>query len=116
MRLRSAAVITFLLTGAATAQNVRGLIPTATGDFLKFCHQDVPRCTYTIGYTYIGMDYSQVDALHESCVPRRVPNIQLAREVIAWIEQRPERHSEDRTVVITDALAALYPPSCGPEP
>ena len=116
MRSLLVAAVGFLLSGAAWAQGAGGAIPTATGDFVKFCQQDAKRCADTIGYTYLRVNWAFYGVPDQSCVPNSVSHMQLARNVVAWIERRPERYKEHRTVVITDALATLYPAPCKLEP
>jgi hypothetical protein len=65
-----------------------------------------------MGVTMVGPDAKKeyvLKNLHGPCVPDRAPIAQIARVLVKWLREHPDRLHDARSVLILDALKDAFP-------
>jgi hypothetical protein len=86
--------------------------------YLEGIHDILLQNEVTIGLmgmmnmTLTGTDKQKdwaVDSLHGACIPDQVPILQLARVLVKWLREHPERLHESKRILTVAALKDAFP-------
>ena len=64
------------------------------------------------GVTFVGPDKAKqfaFDTLKGACIPDKVPVLQLARVLVKWLREHPERLHESKVLLTLAALKEAFP-------
>ena len=64
------------------------------------------------GVTFSGPDKAKqyaLDSLRVACIPEKAPLLQIARVLVKWLREHPERLHEPKSILTMAALSEVFP-------